>query len=91
MIPCGFHLKVNDSGNISDANQFLRESYANFNLGHRINIQEAQGDWVILYLTTRPNHTFVNLSSRSPCAPLVYIFGHTLRLVRYILHYEIYM
>jgi len=45
-------LQAKNLGNISSANQPLSANHANFNLGYRINIQGAWGDWVILQLTT---------------------------------------
>jgi hypothetical protein len=48
---CFTWFRVNDEGNISGANQPLRANRANFNLGQRINIQGAWGDWIILQLT----------------------------------------
>ena len=52
--------------NISGANQHLLANCANFNLGYRINIQGAWGDWVILQLTTTLLQIPLPLPLRTP-------------------------
>jgi len=59
-------LQAKNLGNISSANQPLSANHANFNLGYRINIQGAWGDWVILQLTTTLLQIPLPLPLRTP-------------------------